>query len=164
MKKTLLLVLALVLCLGVFAACGTAQTPAPQETEATPAPEGGEEGEMQFVAETTSLLDVTAVVSNTDGVVVIKGIETTYTPTLPGESETEDYMLDQGDTVELTIKKDAIIDFPMVDDQVHTVTITGEEFDGEFRDYLTAYPETSILFTYEKDGDQISKMQYFYLP
>lgn len=165
MKKWMILIL---ICL-TSAILATACTAAPQAAapEATPemTPEAGAGQEETVATDTTELLGVTAIVSNTDGVVVIKAVKTTYVPMLPGEDEVESYDLEEGDTVELTLKKDAVIDFPMSDDLVKTVTITGEEFDAEYRDFVAALgSENPILFTYEMEGDQVSAMQYFYLP
>lgn len=167
MKKWMILFLICVLCAGMLTACTVApEVAAPEATpaaaEETKAPQTVQTAEA---ADGMDMLGVTAIVSNTDGVVVIKAVKTKLTITTATESEPETYTREEGDTVELTLKKDAVIDFPMVDDLVNTVTITGEEFDGEFRALIEQLgSETPILFTYEMEGDQVSKMQYVYLP
>ena len=162
------------ICLGLILAFGCTNTAAPETAPAsTAAPEtiaaGGEAGGEAAAAaapqqsDDIHLFRLDAIMSVDEvGVTTVKGTDITFVPAPEGGLDTA-YELVENDTVTKTVAPDVTIEFPMPEMDA-TVTISGAELDGEFRDFLAAHPGEGILFTPVFDGDAVTGMEYFYLP
>lgn len=85
-----------------------------------------------------------------------------FNPDPEGELDT-DYILEEGETAQMKMSKDAVVDFPMLDNEALTVTVTLEELTSEFQAYVAA-TEDKPLFTVEQSGDEVVRLSHFYLP
>lgn len=139
------------------AAEGAAASAAPA-AEATPEQAPAAEAEDSGVP----LFRLDAIESvDENGITTVKGTDLSYVPSAEGAEEYE-YELVENSTVTYTVAPDVIIEFPLPEMDA-TVTITGAELDGEFREFLKEH-DGGILFAATTDGGAITKLEYFYLP
>ena len=168
MKRMIIFCICLMLALAFGCANGAAPQPAEEGAAATPETiqgtgEAAVSEEAPPQSDDLSLFRLDAIVSLDEaGVTTVKGTDITFVSAPEGGLDT-DYTLVENDTLTLTIAPDATIEFPLPD-MAATVTITGAELDGEFRDFLAEHPDDGILFQAKIDGKAITGMEYFYLP
>lgn len=125
------------------------------------APEAGgtaEAGTDAPAAETTDIVRLESI----DYDEATKGLVLSLTKgTITGADE--DYEIAYGDTVNLPLAADAVIDFPMADDLTKSVTITPDELTAEFLAFVEQFDDKP-LFTMEQEGDAVKTLSYMYLP
>lgn len=163
MKKIVAICLAV--CLLTLGMVGCTQQPVAAEPEATPSATPVPTTEVVVPEEETDIVRLESIdfkkKSDDDpGTLLINVTHLTFIPN--GELDT-DYELKEGESEQLAMSKDAVIDFPMVDNLTQTVTITLDELTGEYLAYVEAL-ENKPLFTMQKSGEEVTRLVHFYLP
>ena len=155
MKK--LFVLILCICLLSAFACGKQDdgvsegTDAPQ-TELTPDAQGGGLVGGENILRVESI-DYDAEKEQ----IILNCTQLNYGPVADGGEP----VLTDGNAAAFLLGKEAIIEFPILEDPTQTVAITAGEFSEEFLAYMEQFPDQRLMFSYEFDGTDVTKMVHF---
>ncbi|MEG1524457.1 MAG: hypothetical protein RRZ24_01615 [Clostridia bacterium] len=165
MKKLAIVCLCAVLALSLFACAkkDTAGKPETMGAETTPQQTDTAENYVPTADEDTALIQLDSIDYNeADGTVLANITHMAFVPAPEGEPETA-YQIIGGESKQLPINKEALIDFPLADNEAQTVTLLVDEFVQEFMTYTNTH-DTKLLFIYEEANGELTKLVHFYTP
>lgn len=151
MKRILIVILCCLLVAALAVGC--------KKNAAAPEEGGADEaGTSAPAAETTDIVRLESI----DYDEATKGLVLSLTKGTITGADTE-YEIAYGDTVQMPLSADAVIEFPMADDLTKSVTITPDELTAEFLAFVEQFDDKP-LFTMAQDGDAVKTLTYMYLP
>ena len=175
MKKLLTLMLALLLtvCVGCKKAEEVVASEEPEMSEAVAAPTAAPEAKPEAFEEPDESMPLIQLEnidydSEKEQIILILSRQT-FIPAPADENPEQDFQIIEaspsGETESLLLAKDAVIEFPLPDPSMGTVSILPEEMTEEYESYLAANPGARLLFSITEDGDgEVSSLIHFYTP
>ena len=164
MKRISIICLALCLTAMFLLGCGpqTQQPPeATAETDGTPAAEATPEPVIYTEPVNALRLDSIDYDQEKDAYLLnVTPIAYTF-----GEAENsvQSHTAKEGESKQLVLGKDAVVDFPLLDNLAQTVTLLPGELAEEYLAYVEKYDEKP-LFIAEESGNTVTRLTHFYLP
>ncbi len=159
-------IICLALCLTAMFLPGCANQPQQQpeattETEATPTAEATPAAVLYTEPVNALRLDsIDYDQEKNEYQLNVTPIEYTFAAEKEGK---QTYTTKENEPKKLVLDKDAVVDFPMLDNAAQTVTLLPGELTEEYLAYVETYDEKP-LFIAEESGDTVTRLTHFYLP
>lgn len=166
MKKMSILCLALCLGAALWSVGCTQQTEQPPtaEAQATAAPAAEETTAPVVYTEPITVLRLDSIDYNQEKDTYLLNVTPLEYQFEADTVESEqDVQVKEGEPKQYTLSKDAVIDFPMIEDLAKTVTLLPGELAEEYNAFVTKFDDKP-LFIAEMSDQAITRLTYFYQP